>query len=187
MIDSSVILKCKDGDRKAFADLYKVTSPYVFTIVKNYIHHEESRRDVMQEIYAAIFTSLERYDENKGAFKSWIAKVSINQCIYFLRQTKKLTNLFSIEESHTRDFTENDFEVLNNINREDIELILGKMPVGYRTVFLLNVIDEYDHKEIAKMLNISAETSRSQLSRSLNWIRKHIFTNIKDHKYGIEL
>jgi RNA polymerase sigma-70 factor (ECF subfamily) len=41
-----------------------------------------------------------------------------------------------------------------------------KLPDGYRTIFNLYVIEEYSHKEIAELLEITPSASRSQLSRA---------------------
>ena len=65
---------------------------------------------------------------------------------------------------------------LDHLSREEIENILIEMPLGYRQVFMLFIIDEYSHKEIGLLLNISPEASRSQLSRAKKWLRKKTLT-----------
>ncbi len=44
--------------------------------------------------------------------------------------------------------------------------LIASLPTGFRTVFNLNVIEGYSHKEIGDMLGISEVTSRTQLSRA---------------------
>jgi RNA polymerase sigma factor (sigma-70 family) len=187
VVSNDVIRECIRGDRKAYSLLYKESIPYVYTIVKNYIRDEEDRRDVIQEIFAGVYTSLHRYDSSKAGFKTWISRVTINQCINFLRQTKNLSNLYSIETYIETQGDNAAHSLLNQLSKKDLENMLSHMPIGYKTVFLLSVLDEYDHKEIASMLNITAETSRSQLFRAIQWIKKNVFINLKDHHYGIEL
>jgi len=48
------------------------------------------------------------------------------------------------------------------------------MPDGYRIVFNMFLIEGFSHKEIAEHLEITEETSRSQLSRAKGWMRKKI-------------
>ena len=60
--------------------------------------------------------------------------------------------------------------------------MLSKMPAGYKTIFMLSVIDDYSHVEIAKLLDISPETSRSQLHRSMKWIKKNIFHSSTEYR-----
>ena len=59
--------------------------------------------------------------------------------------------------------------------------IIENMPEGYRTVFNLFAIEGYTHPEIAEMLSININTSKSQLSKA----RKHIINQMKNKNYGI--
>ncbi len=52
--------------------------------------------------------------------------------------------------------------------------LIRNLPDGYRTVFNLNVIEGYTHKEIGEMLEISENTSKSQLSRARTMLKRKI-------------
>ncbi len=182
MLNSNIIQSCINKERWAQKQCYESCAPYAFTIVKNYINDHELRKDTMQEVFANLFMSLKNFDSNKGAFKSWFAKIVINQCIAALRKTSNLNlhvPVTDYEEKLSFQLSE-----LSSIKREEVEVLLKKMPDGYRTVFLLSVLDDYNHKEIAKMLSITPETSRSQLSRATKWIRQNISTEAKTMIYG---
>ncbi len=182
MISQETIDRCKHKEQQAFKECYEKCAPYVYTIVKSYIYEVEFRKDAMQEIFAQIFLSLNKYDPAKGKFKSWIAQISIYQSIAILRKRKTLNLFVPMDLEHENiGETEIDFSALK---KEDIEKLLLKMPTGYRTIFLLSVIDDYKHKEIAEMLGITAETSRSQLSRAIHWIKKKQLVDIKNFTYG---
>jgi RNA polymerase sigma-70 factor (ECF subfamily) len=59
----------------------------------------------------------------------------------------------------------------------EVKLILKcleQLPVGYRTVFNLYVIECFSHKEIADLLKISEGTSKSQLSKARVLLQKII-------------
>jgi RNA polymerase sigma-70 factor (ECF subfamily) len=56
--------------------------------------------------------------------------------------------------------------------QEAIMRAMQKLPVGYRTVFNLFVVEGYTHKEIAEIMEISENTSKSQLSKSRKYLRK---------------
>jgi len=55
---------------------------------------------------------------------------------------------------------------------EEIYALILQLPDGYRTVFNLYVIEGYSHKEIAGKLEISENTSKSQLSKGRALLRK---------------
>ncbi len=152
--------------------IYESSAAYVYTIVKNYIKDEEYRRDIMQEIYTAVFVSINNYDLAKGSFKGWIAKIAVVNCIAHLRKSSKMSFDFSLTK--VEEIAEADVLKLDELTQTEIEALLIEMPTGYKTIFLLSVIDDYTHKEIAELLNITTETSRSQLMRGINWIKKNI-------------
>jgi RNA polymerase sigma-70 factor (ECF subfamily) len=151
--------------------------------VKSYVYEEENRKDVLQESFAAIFSSLSSYDIKKGQFKPWIAKVTVNQCIKYLRSKNKL-NLFVPLNTDTHQEIQNHDDLLDQFSRQDMLTLLSRMPEGYRAVFVLSIIDEYSHKEIAEKLNISVGTSRSQLSRAMNWLKKNLTNDLIMMKNG---
>lgn len=62
-------------------------------------------------------------------------------------------------------------EIINSMDAEELNYHIMKLPTGYRTVFNLNVIEGYDHKEIASLLKISEVTSRTQLAKAKSKLR----------------
>jgi RNA polymerase sigma-70 factor (ECF subfamily) len=135
----------------------------------------------MQEIFAEIFLSLNKYKAERGSFKTWIGRITVYSCIDQLKKKQKLELNYGLEV--LKDVSDSSFESMNKLNRDDIENLLDQMPFGYRTIFLLSVIDNYSHKEIGKMLSISPETSRSQLSRAKNWIKRNLFVSSSKMMY----
>lgn len=178
MIDNSLILLCKSGNRKAHEQVYKACIPYVYSVVKRYIYNQEDCKDVIQETFAKVFTKIGLFDSNKGTWNTWLRKITVNQCLLHLRSNKKLSLLNPIEESPEQYIDES--EVLDQLSRKDIDKMLANMPNGYKIVFMLSVIDNYNHSEISETLGITKETSRSQLNRAKKWLKNQI---TKDHKY----
>ena len=89
---------------------------------------------------------------------------------------RKKTNLHMTVEIPAKDIAEDELADDDDITAEDIIKILDELPVGYRTVFNLFVFEDYKHREIAEMLGISINTSKSQLilakKRILDIIKK---------------
>ena len=72
-------------------------------------------------------------------------------------------------------------EALNNLSAEEIFKMIIQLPIGYRTVFNLYVIEGMPHKEIAALLNISEGTSKSQLSKAKALLQKMLLINDMDY------
>jgi len=183
LVSQEILNKCLRNEQQAYKQCYEACAPYVYTIIKSYIYDESYRRDVMQEVFAQIFKSIKNYNPNKASFKTWITSITVHCSISQLRKRKKLNMIVALEPKHEGDFSF-DEKSMDQLSRKELMTLLEKMPTGYRTVFLLNIIDGYSHKEIAKLIGTSAENSRSQLSRALKWARKNISKETLTFIYG---
>ncbi len=182
MVTTQIIQGCKQREQSAFEQCYKACAPYVYTIIKNYVSNTTLQQDIMQEVFVSAFKSIASYDDSKGKFKSWISQITVNKCIDVLRSEKKL-NLFVPLENH-HELQDEEEHVLDKLDPEALKTLLVDMPSGYKTVFLMNIIDGYSHKEISEQLDITPETSRSQLFRAIKWIQKHLLIDTKQLIYG---
>lgn|GEM_PF-272032 len=184
LVDAKTIRLCCKGDRQGHKAMYESTVRYVYATVCRYIQGEEDRRDVVQESYAKVFAHIGTYSTSKGTFNTWLRKVTVNECFMHLRKHKKHSVMVPVD-IHAHQLSSSDGAELEGLTRKDIEEMLLDMPYGYKVVFFLSVMDGYDHKEIAEMLDIQPETSRSQLTRAKNWIRKQLCNRTNTNAYGL--
>lgn len=175
MVDNTLIQSVKAGKDAAFKSMYESCVPYVYSIVIRYVSNESDHKDVIQEIFARVFLSINTFNSELGDFKPWLRRLVVNQCIMHYRKKKPQSKVISLENALE---IEGEIEnKLNEISKEEMEMLLAEMPEGYRQIFMMIIIDEYTHKEVSKLLDISMSTSRSQLSRAKLWIKKNIFNN----------
>ncbi len=172
--DTQLISQVKKRNHAAFKQLYEEYIGYVYTIVRRYVSEEREHPDVIQEIFARVFLKIDSYDASRGDFKFWLRRLAINQCLQVYRKQHPSQNSVSLDQISEVELGVG--EMLTELSKEEIEGFLQQMPEGYREIFLLIVIEEYSHKEVAKLLGISLETSRSQLSRAKKWLRAHLPT-----------
>lgn len=161
-----LLAKCKKNDRRAQYQLFDLYVPYVNVIVRRYLFDGSSVQDVVQEVFISVFKSLRTsYDLQKGTFKPWVRKITINRCIQHNKNKKTFEDL-NIDDHEVGV----EPAVFSRLNEEELLKYLQNMPENYRTVFNLSVIDGYAHKEIANILGITIETSRKKLSRARAWL-----------------
>lgn len=172
MVDSDLIALVKKEDRAGFKTLYERCIAYVYAIVRRYVPNSSDHQDVIQEIFARLFLSIHTFDAKKGSFKFWLRRLTINECLKHAQRKKPFTANLSLEEA--KELKADDKLPLHELSKADIAAYLDQMPDGYRQVFMLSIMDEYTHQEIGDLLDISPETSRSQLSRAKSWLRKHL-------------
>jgi len=90
-----------------------------------------------------------------AALYMWLKKIMINECLMFLRKK----NVFTIVTEATVQEMPLQEDALDKLSAGEIFNLIVQLPVGYRTVFNLYVIEGMPHKEVAALLNISEGTS----------------------------
>lgn len=80
-----------------------------------------------------------------------------------------------------------DHEIISNMSHEELLKIIQGLPNGYRMVFNMNTFDGYSHKEIGDKMNISVNTSKSQLSRAKSSLQKTILSLFQSEEHKINL
>jgi len=106
-----------------------------------------------------IFTKIDQY-KNQGSFEGWMKRIVINESLMHLRKHNNLNLHVDVEKAPQ---IKEDAVILNELYLDDMLEMLEELPNGYRTVFNLYVIEGYKHREIAELLGISINTSKSQL------------------------
>lgn len=126
------------------------------------MNNREDAEDILQEAFTEVFRKLKsfRYESTIGA---WIKSIVINRSINQLKKRKIefVSNEF-IDDSQQEDSNIPDL-------RGDMQKVfesIERLPVGYRLVLTLYLLEGYDHKEIASILDISESTSKSQYLRA---------------------
>ena len=182
--DTSIILSeerltmlCQQGDCKAQRVLYDRYADQMFRVCFRYIKKEHESEDVLAIGFVKVFKNIDRFEyRDKGSLGSWIKRIMINESLMHLRKKNPLNQALDASEIQIQDKFQSDQGLL----AQDIYRMVRQLPNGYRTVFNMYVIDGYTHKEIAEHLNVSENTSKSQLSKARAHLRKML------EKHGIE-
>ena len=180
-IATHIIQQCISGDRAAQARLYTDSAGYAYSVASRYLSTREDCTDALQEAYAKAFMKLKQYDPQKGPFKFWLRRIVINVCLKHLDRSKLLV----VDSDEAPELADDTYLEQIELSRSDIKAMLSQMPERYRIVFMLSVMDGYPHNEIAKRLNITPQTSRSQLTRAKNWLKQHLTGTSKWQAYGL--
>ena len=165
------IKECLNNDAKAQEKLYRLFAPKMYGICLRFAKNRMEAEDILQDGFIKIFTNL-KYFRNEGSFEGWIRRTIINTAINHYKKNLRDLNKIAIEHINITDKTDDD--IISKLSVDELLELINELPDGYRIVFNLNVIEGYTHKEIGKMLNISENTSKSQLSRAKHNLKKKI-------------
>lgn len=155
-----LIRRCRNQDRNAQEQLYRLYAAKLFGLCLKYSDNYQEAEDNLQDGFVTIFEKISQY-KNEGSFEGWMKRIIINTALQKHRQQKlyEITNEENIwEEEVEIDTEELSVDFL-------LECVQG-LPDRYQQVFNLYVMDGFSHKEIAGMLKISEGTSKSNLARA---------------------
>lgn len=170
-----LIYDCKKNNITAQEQLYKLFSHQLFGVCIKYSRNYAEAQDNLQDGFLLIFDKIKQYN-NKGSFEGWAKRIMINNTLQGYRKTTFL----EIVNDAIADETEVDFDD-NSLSMDYLLQIIQELPDRYRLVFNLYAIDEYSHKEISEMLEITIGTSKSNLSRA----RLILKQKIESHKNAL--
>ena len=161
----NLVVECKQGNRKAQYQLYKLYSKAMFNVAMRIVNHEDDAADVLQESFIDAFSRITDFRQ-ETTFGLWIKQIVINRSISYLRKRKMefVTLEGSLAEYIPDEEGEDDEEMQLQVQqvKEGIKLL----PDGYRIVLSLYLLEGYDHEEIAHILKITENTSRTQFLRA---------------------
>lgn len=147
-----------------FNRVYEKYGSKMFRVCMYYIKDEDEAKDVFQNALIKVHKKLETYRE-EGSFEGWLRRIFVNTALNHIKQSNR-DRFVSMEDVDKHELmVASRFEPSDSFAMAEIKKEINKLPNGYRTVFNL-FSDGYMHQEIATMLNISENTSKSQYSRA---------------------
>ena len=172
----SLIKRCMKEDQDAQLVLYNKYVQAMYNIVIRIHPNSMDVEDILQESFVKVFRNLSSFsgDATLGA---WIKRIVINTCLNFLRKNKRL-NFIQLEPG--ADHIEEKEERAPAVDMATIHHAIKKLPEGCRVIFSLYLLEGYQHKEIAKILEITESTSKSQYHRAKRLLRQQLKKNLSN-------
>lgn len=125
--------------------------------------------DILQEAFTEAFMKLEsfRYESTFGA---WLKRIVINKSINELKRRKADIKLE--EDMSMYNEIKEEKEINAELNVKDVKRAMQQLPDGSRVIFSLYLLEGYDHREIARILNVSESNSKSQYMRARKKVKE---------------
>jgi RNA polymerase sigma-70 factor (ECF subfamily) len=172
MSDAQIIDGCARHDRRSQQELYNKYSRFLLGICLRYASDRAEAEDILQEVFLKIYFNITDYS-GTGSFSGWLRKVTINMAINHYHRNLRYRYHENIDEYIAIETGVASFEE-DYFTADELYKTLNELPSGYRMVFNLYAVEGYKHKEIAEMLNIDTNTSKSQYSRAKTAIRNKL-------------
>ena len=135
-----------------------------------YTSHRDEAEDVLNRAFLKIFQKINEYEE-QGSLSGWMATITLRTAIDYVRSKTKYREVMDFENDREVPL---DAVAIDNLYAADLFKLIQKLPSTSRTVFSLNAVEGYTHKEISEMLGININTSKWHLAESKKQLRKWI-------------
>jgi len=152
------------GKRKAQYELYKLYYKAMYNTALNIVKHPHEAEDIMQNSFIDAFGKLDSWN-GSGTFGSWLKRIVINNSVDATRKHREY-RLLDEEELEIQDVSDEDYYQNVDAKVEEIRHAMFQLGNEDRTVLSLFLLEGYNHEEIAAILNISYNASRTRYSRA---------------------
>lgn len=174
--DITTLMERKDSS--VMRIIYDRYIGYMTAVCSRYIPDADSRKDVLQESFIKIITSLDRFSyQGEGSLRAWMTRITVNESLMFLRRNAALS--FIEYDDRLPDMAEE--PDVDGVPDDAINSMIQQLPPGYRAVLNLYVFENKSHREIAAALGITENTSASQYMRAKAALAKQIKEYRKKH------
>ncbi len=166
--EQSLVAQCVAGDREAFRRLYDRYRATVYSVALRVLGNVHDAEDATQEAFLLLHRKLGTF-RGQSALGTWIYRLALNVCFSTLRRKRRrpdpvdptvLAGMPSASEGTAW--------------RPLLEAAIARLPEGARAVFVLYAIEGLEHEEIGDLLGISSGTSKSQLFKARQALRRHL-------------
>lgn len=159
--------QCRLGDNRARQELYERYAGHMLALCLRYTGNREEAEDLLHDGFLKLFSSFDKFAwRGEGSLRAWMERVMVNTVLQYLRRNDVLSQSAPLDNMPLEDYDEPEPEDCEMIPTQVLMQFVGELPVGYRTVFNLFVMEGKSHKEIAELLGINEKSSASQLTRA---------------------
>lgn len=172
--ENQLIKACQENDSQAQFELFERYKVAMFNLVYRMSYDYDLANDILQEGFIEVFRNISKFRQ-ESTLGAWIKKIMI-------RKALKQINGMQLHES-LETVVEVGGEMLEGwIDGEMLDQAISQLPKGARTVFVLFEVEGYTHQEVAKLLQITESTSKSQLHYAKKLLKELLNKELKHEK-----
>ena len=180
--ERALVSRAQGGDEAAFGELFETHKRRIYSLCLRMTGSAADAEDLTQETFLRVFRKIDSF-RGQSTFYTWLHRLAINQVLMHLR--KRRLESISLDEAQssseqqpfTREYPQDDRRLTGTADRIALNKAAANLPRGYRTAFVLHDVQGYNHDEIARMLNWSVGSSKSQLHKARRSLRARLRRN----------
>jgi len=160
-VTTEILAACRTGDRDAFRSLYDTYKDRVYSIALYFFHGDRAAAgDASQQVFLKLLTQIGQF-RGDAEFSTWLYRMVVNTCVDMTRRRKRTTDLSDTLPAPARQHE----EIEQRQVVDAVQAAVAELPEKFRIAVLLRHFDDLSYEEMAAILNCSAGTVASRLSR----------------------
>ena len=126
----------------------------VSRFVRSKIHYPNDVEDIVQTVFLKVYSNLDKYDEIKASFSTWIYIITRNTVYDYLKD-KRDHPVIELIENTVYSAEEPDDSILNNETLEELACALEKLPQNQRDIIILIYYKNLNRRKVAQMFGMT--------------------------------
>jgi RNA polymerase sigma factor (sigma-70 family) len=163
------VLKTKSRD--AFAELYDKYSGAIYGTICKMISNTNIAEELLQDVFVKVWKNIDKYDQSKGSFFTWMLQISRNTCIDYLRTRQHKMQLSTSTQVERDESTASTNELHYNTENTELRGLAFKLEHKYRQVIDLVYFWGYSQEEVSQLLDIPLGTVKTRSRAGLQQLR----------------
>ena len=164
-----LVIRCKKGDKTAQFAIYKQYYKAMFNTALRIVNDSFEAEDIMQDSFLSAFTKLDSFSR-EVTFGAWLKRIVINNSLTALKKNNRIEKV-SLEKITIKE-VEDEIQYYSFLSSGEILNKVSQLKNNYKVAITLNLIEGYDYEEIAQIMDISYENSRTTVSRAKQKLRQ---------------
>nr|WP_255481303.1 sigma-70 family RNA polymerase sigma factor [Pontibacter sp. Tf4] len=148
--------------------MYQLYSRRMMAVCSRYTRSRFEAEDIFHEAFVKVFKHLDSY--SGGSFEGWMRRIFVNTAINHYHKNHRYQE--QLDYSVVEEIVPASDDIISSISGQELLAIIDQLPQGYNLIFNLYVVEGYNHREIAELLQIAEGTSKSQLAKAKAYLKK---------------
>lgn len=174
MSDQSLLLSLKDGNRKAFDQIYErhwaKTYNQAFKKLKDIV----VAKDITQEVFIHLWANREK--NNIENLEAYLFSAVRNNVFRHLKKDSRFIEISDLIIEARVHYPQADAAILEKEFFKAYEALINSMPAAQQTIFRMRYHEDLSTTEIAEKLDISRKTVQNQLTRAVTLLRASLIS-----------
>ena len=166
----NIINNCASGEVRAQEKLYRMFAPKMFGVCLRYSINSTEAEDNLQEGFIKVFLNIKNF-RHEGSFEGWVRRIMVNVS---LEKYRKQHLMHPVEDIGIYESVKFSDDILDKIAANELIELIQQLSPRYRMVFNLFVMEGMNHKEISEEMKISVGTSKSNLARARDILKRKV-------------